>query len=88
MEKGKSTIIERLSHCINTWCSKHDIEKSVLIGLKGEVIYKIDEEIKAFSNKTSSRFNKSVFQKNIGNVTIIFQNFYAVALVKELDFKS
>ena len=56
MEKAKSTIIEGLSHCINIWCSKHDMEKSVLIGLKGEVIDKVDEEIKAFSNKTSSRF--------------------------------
>ena len=61
--KAKSIIIQGLNDCIDTWCSEYDIEKSVRTEQKGEVIDKVNEKIKALSNKTSSRFNKSVFQK-------------------------
>ena len=53
-EKAKSITTEGLSDCSGTWCSKYAIDKLVLIEWKGKFIYKVDQKIKIFSNKTSS----------------------------------
>ena len=37
---------------IDTWCSKYDIDKSVLMEWKGKVINKIDEKTKNFVQQT------------------------------------
>ena len=37
-EKAKYAIIKRLNDCINKWCRKHSINKSVLMGCKSRVI--------------------------------------------------
>ena len=52
-EKAKSTIIKGLNDCIDTWCSKHGIDKSLLMEWKDKVINKVDGKIKTLSNKTS-----------------------------------
>ena len=48
-EKAKSTITEGLNDCIDTWCSKHGINKSVLMEWKDRVIDSVDEKIKSKS---------------------------------------
>ena len=53
-----------LNDCIDTWYREHDIDKSVLMELKGKVIDKVDEKIKTFSNNASSKFYNSVLQQN------------------------
>ena len=67
-EKAKSTITEGLNDCTYTWCCKHDIDKSVLMEWKDRVIGNADEKIKTLSNKTSSKFHKSVLQQNNSSV--------------------
>ena len=52
-KKDKSTTIDRLNNCTDTWCSKHGIDKSVLIEWKNKVIDKVKEKIKTLYNKTS-----------------------------------
>ena len=45
------------------WSSKHEIDKSVLTEYKGKVVHKVDVKINNLSNKTSSKFHKSVPQQ-------------------------
>ena len=63
-EKTKSTLTEGINDCIDTSCSKDDIDRSVLIDWKGKAINNIDEKMKTFSNKTSSKFHKNVILQN------------------------
>ena len=52
-------MIEGLNDCIDTWCRKHSIDKSVLMEWKGKVFDKADEKI-----KTASKIDKSLLQQN------------------------
>ena len=52
--------MKELNDCIDTLCSKHGMNKSVLMEWKGKVIDRIDENIKTLSKKTSSKLHKSV----------------------------
>ena len=63
-KRAKSTIIEGLSDCIDTRCNENGIDKSVLLQWKVNVIYKVGEKMKMLSNKTSSKFHKSVLEQN------------------------
>ena len=93
-------MIEGLNDCIDTWCRKHSIDKSVLMEWKGKVFDKADEKI-----KTASKIDKSLLQQNNplntlndinnqivltliykanGYVSFICQQFYAFVLKKEL----
>ena len=82
-EKELSTIIEWLSDCIDTWCSKHDQDKSVLMEWKGTVTVKIDEKIKTLSNKTFSTVLKSVLEQNNPLNTLI--NIHNQIVVTSVD---
>ena len=63
MEKAKSTITEGLSESVDTWCSKHGIDKSVLKEWKDKVIHKVVVKINTLFNKTSLKFHKSVLDQ-------------------------
>ena len=52
--------MKELNDRIDTLCSKHGMNKSVLMEWKGKVIDRIDENIKTLSKKTSPKFHKSV----------------------------
>ena len=82
-EKELSTIIEWLSDCIDTWCSKHGQDKSVLMEWKGTVTVKIDEKIKTLSNKTFSTVLKSVLEQNNPLNTLI--NIHNQIVVTSVD---
>ena len=64
-EKAKSAIIEGHNYCINTWCSKHGIDKPVRMEWKGKGkgIDEFNEKMKT-SNKTSSKFHTIVLQQS------------------------
>lgn len=55
-KKVKSTITEGLNDCINTWCCKHEIDKSGLMEWKSKI------------NKVNKK-NKDFVQRNIFNVS-------------------
>ena len=55
-KKAKSTITEGLNDCINTWCCKHEIDKSGLMEWKSKI------------NKVNKK-NKDFVQRNIFNVS-------------------
>ena len=62
--KAKFTIIEWLYDYIDTRCSKHGSDISVLLEWNWGVTHKIDENIKSFSNKTYSKIHKGILQQN------------------------
>ena len=62
--KAKFTIIEWFYDYIDTRCSKHGSDISVLLEWNWEVTHKVDENIKSFSNKTYSKIHKSILQQN------------------------
>ena len=78
-EKAKFTIIEGLNDCIDTWCSKHSIDKPVLVESKEKVIDKVGEKTKTLSYKTSSKF--VLHQKNPLNTLNDIYNQFAVTPV-------
>ena len=78
-EKTKFTITEGLNDCIDTWCSKHSIEKPVLIESKEKVIDNVGEITKTLSNKTSSKFE--LHQTNPLNTLNDIYNQFAVTPV-------
>ena len=81
-EKAEFTIIEGLNDCIDTWCSKHGIDKPVLIESKEKVINKLGEKTKTLFNKTSSKFHTSVLhQNNLLNTLNDIYNQFAVTLI-------
>ena len=65
LEKARSTIIEGHNYCIDTWCSKHGVDKSVHMEWKGKgkSSDEFNEKIKT-SNKTSSKFHKIALQQS------------------------
>ena len=59
-EEAKPTIIEEHNDCIDSWCRKHGIKKSVHMEWKGKVVDNADKKIKTLSNETRSKFHKNV----------------------------
>ena len=44
-EGAKGSVAEVLNDCIDTWCNKHDADKSILTKKKYKVVSKVNEKI-------------------------------------------
>ena len=57
-------MIRRLKNCIDTWCSKHGIDKSILAEWKDKIIDNVDAAVILCTTKHFQNFVRVYFSKS------------------------